>query len=142
ASLAGDVPLPFRTEVGMRVENQARFHPVLYVNGLASALEGGGCGIYDRTRVVDFKEGSPCVVTTDAGFTVTATDVVFATHTPLGISPLHTTLTPLRSFILVAEVDNPPGDALYWDTEDPYHYIRLLNDDGLIMVGGKDRKTG
>jgi Rieske Fe-S protein len=40
--------------------------------------------------------------------------------------------------------------ALYWDTQDPYHYVRLQRlDDGdggtdfeLLIVGGEDHKTG
>jgi Rieske Fe-S protein len=35
--------------------------------------------------------------------------------------------------------------ALYWDTEDPYHYVRLqtLDDENdLLIVGGEDHKTG
>lgn len=44
-----------------------------------------------------------------------------------------------------------PG-ALYWDTQDPYHYVRLANGAGdggsaeadfdLLIVGGEDHKTG
>src|SRR5205085_1421055 len=35
--------------------------------------------------------------------------------------------------------------ALYWDTADPYHYVRLqpLNDrEDVLIVGGEDHKTG
>jgi Rieske Fe-S protein len=30
--------------------------------------------------------------------------------------------------------------ALYWDTADPYHYVRLSGD--ILIVGGEDHKTG
>jgi Rieske Fe-S protein len=30
--------------------------------------------------------------------------------------------------------------ALYWDTADPYHYVRLQRD--VLIVGGEDHKTG
>jgi len=36
-------------------------------------------------------------------------------------------------------------DALYWDTEDPYHYVRLQPEAGktdYIIVGGEDHKSG
>jgi glycine/D-amino acid oxidase-like deaminating enzyme len=36
-------------------------------------------------------------------------------------------------------------DALYWDTEDPYHYVRLQPDPGptdYVLVGGEDHKSG
>jgi Rieske Fe-S protein len=37
--------------------------------------------------------------------------------------------------------------ALYWDTLDPYHYVRLYDptdggDDDVLIVGGEDHKTG
>jgi Rieske Fe-S protein len=35
--------------------------------------------------------------------------------------------------------------ALYWDTEDPYHYMRLQNISGehdVLIIGGEDHKTG
>ena len=36
--------------------------------------------------------------------------------------------------------------ALYWDTGDPYHYIRLVTaidaDHDLLIVGGEDHKSG
>jgi Rieske Fe-S protein len=34
--------------------------------------------------------------------------------------------------------------ALYWDTEDPYHYIRIQPENGhdVMIIGGEDHKTG
>jgi hypothetical protein len=34
--------------------------------------------------------------------------------------------------------------ALYWDTPDPYHYVRLQDQDNdeILIVGGEDHKTG
>ena len=35
-------------------------------------------------------------------------------------------------------------DALFWDTADPYHYLRLEphRDHDLVIFGGEDHKTG
>ena len=35
-------------------------------------------------------------------------------------------------------------DALYWDTLDPYHYVRTHpgKDQDYLIVGGADHKTG
>jgi Rieske Fe-S protein len=35
-------------------------------------------------------------------------------------------------------------DALYWDTEEPYHYVRLhpWGEADLLMIGGEDYKSG
>jgi len=32
------------------------------------------------------------------------------------------------------------ADALYWDTLDPYHYARLVED--VLIIGGEDHRTG
>lgn len=141
------IPLPFATRIGYRIADQARFHPLRYLDGLAAVLlEGGGARIYDRTRVADFEDGaasSPCRVTTEAGYVVTAKAIVLATHVPIGVSPLSAMLPPYRSFVLTARVATLPDDALYWDTERPYHYVRTVEaEDGpLVMIGGKDIKT-
>ena len=41
---------------------------------------------------------------------------------------------------------NSVTTALYWDTGDPYHYVRLVNaidaDHDLLIVGGEDHKSG
>ncbi|WP_375511611.1 hypothetical protein [uncultured Nostoc sp.] len=53
---------------------------------------------------------------------------------------------PYITFVIGAKV--PRGSipkALYWDTLDPYHYVRLQSIDqqyDVLIVGGEDHKTG
>jgi nitrite reductase/ring-hydroxylating ferredoxin subunit len=60
---------------------------------------------------------------------------------------IHTKQAAYRSYALALEVldgSNAPN-ALIWDTEDPYHYVRrALGADGVpvLVVGGEDQKTG
>ena len=44
----------------------------------------------------------------------------------------------------LAVPDDAIENALFWDTHDPYHYVRLTNHDGrtVMLVGGEDHKTG
>jgi Rieske Fe-S protein len=54
---------------------------------------------------------------------------------------IHSKQAAYRTFAIGARV--PPGSvprALYWDTADPYHYVRLQED--VLIVGGEDHKTG
>ena len=61
---------------------------------------------------------------------------------------LHTKQAAYRTFVIAGRV--PRGsvsDALYWDTGDPYHYVRCLSggqntDWDYLIVGGEDYKTG
>ena len=44
-------------------------------------------------------------------------------------------------------VESPSGvvaDALWWDTSDPYHYLRVEphRDHDVVIFGGEDHKTG
>jgi Rieske Fe-S protein len=90
--------------------------------------------------------GFPAMVTMTTGKTVAADDVVVCTNSPISdMVETHTKMAPYRTFVVAFAV--PKGaivDALYWDTPDPYHYVRLqpLDDtrDALI-VGGEDHKT-
>jgi glycine/D-amino acid oxidase-like deaminating enzyme/nitrite reductase/ring-hydroxylating ferredoxin subunit len=145
-SFTQEVPLPFATRGALRVEDQAQLHPRAYLRALAEAVEGDGSHVFERTRVVEVKDGSPCRVLTDRG-TVVAEDVVEATTTPLNRVALHTKLYPYRSYALAARLEQPLPAGLYYDLDDPYHYVRTHPAPGtsgseLLIVGGEDHKVG
>src|SRR5690606_40192423 len=56
---------------------------------------------------------------------IKAKNVVYATHTPPGISLLHFTTAPYRSYAIAFTLknDNYP-ETLGYDLYDPYHYYR------------------
>ena len=59
---------------------------------------------------------------------------------------IHTKTAPYRTYVIVFELKRGIlPDALYWDTEDPYHYVRLQPgpaDIDHVLVGGEDHKSG
>lgn len=141
----------FETGLCLRFPNQAQFHPLKYLSGLAQALERDGGRIFTGTHVEEIKGGSPARIKTSAGYTVTAGAVVVATNTPVNdLVAIHTKQAPYMTYVIGARI--PRGAvtrALYWDTLDPYHYVRLqsVNDAqggayDLLIVGGEDHKTG
>lgn len=83
ASFVTDTPLPYEVAGAVEVERQAQFHPRRYLLAVADGIVERGGVIHERTRVVDLDEGEPCELTTDTGATVTARDVVVATHYPI-----------------------------------------------------------
>jgi glycine/D-amino acid oxidase-like deaminating enzyme/nitrite reductase/ring-hydroxylating ferredoxin subunit len=131
----------------LRFPHQARFHPMKYLAGLARAITQRGSRLFSNTCVesaIEEKDG--VVVKTDRG-AVRATDVVFATNSPIGGSvTIHTKQAPYRTYALAAML--PRGslaDALYWDTLDPYHYVRLQphsEHQDIVIIGGEDHKSG
>jgi len=77
---------------------------------------------------------------------VTSDVVVVATNTPVNDRvAIHTKQAPYVTYVIGVRV---PKDsvtrALYWDTGDPYHYVRLQREDehDVLIVGGEDHKTG
>ncbi len=137
-------PMPFPVAGITRVENQAEFNPLAYVNGLARVLSQKGCQIFEDSRVTQIQDGTPVRIHTDEGV-VTAAAAVLATHTPVGVYvSLHTRVAPYFSYVMAVRLKNPPAPSgLYWDTATPYHYIRPLKSGSDIwIIGGHDHKTG
>ena len=131
----------------LRFPDQARFHPLKYLAGLARAIQRLGGRLFSQTAVESaLEEKNGIVVKTNRG-TIRAADVVFATNSPIGGSvTIHTKQAPYRTYAIVTTL--PRGslpDALYWDTLDPYHYVRLQphsEDEDIVIIGGEDHKSG
>lgn len=139
--LTDEIPLPFTIQRALRVHNQAQFHPLKYLYALAQTIPGDGSYLFEQTHVQQFEDGTPCRILTDKG-TITAQDVILATHTPIGLNlSLQTRVAPYRSYVIGAHLVNEPLPiGLFWDTENPYNYIRGYGD--LLIIGGRDHKTG
>jgi len=142
--LAGTFPGP-----GLRFPQQGQFHILRYMAGLARAVERRGGRIHGGTPVVEFHDGEPAWVRTDRGHRVEAREIVVATNTPVNDRvTMHTKQAPYRTYVVGVRV--PRGSVpvgLYWDTRDPYHYVRLMDpagegDTDVLLVGGEDHKTG
>jgi glycine/D-amino acid oxidase-like deaminating enzyme/nitrite reductase/ring-hydroxylating ferredoxin subunit len=129
------------------IPRQGRFHPLKYLDGLAEALKKRGVALFADSAVqsVDEKDGAVTVRTT-GGTTISAAAAVVATNTPINDGLTITAKeAPYRTFVLAGEVKRGAiDDALYWDTEEPYHYVRLLAAGGtdLLLIGGEDYKSG
>lgn len=136
----------FDTGPCLRFPRQAQFHPLKYMTAMAQAFEKKGGTIFTNTHAVEFADGTPAGVKTAKGLTVSASAIVVATNTPVNDwVALHTKQAAYRTYVIGVRV--PKGSvtrALYWDTSDPYHYVRLQDakTDELLVVGGEDHKTG
>jgi glycine/D-amino acid oxidase-like deaminating enzyme/nitrite reductase/ring-hydroxylating ferredoxin subunit len=126
----------------LRFPRQGQFHSLQYLNALVDAIGRMGGQVFGKAHVIGVEAGPPSSVTTKGQRTVTADFVVCATNTPvIDWLVIHSKQAAYRTFAIGARV--PPGSvprALYWDTADPYHYVRLAGD--ILIVGGEDHKTG
>jgi glycine/D-amino acid oxidase-like deaminating enzyme/nitrite reductase/ring-hydroxylating ferredoxin subunit len=142
------VPFPAKgTGPALRFPENAQFHPLKYLTGVAGAIRKHGGVVHTETQVGDIAGGSPCSVRTKSGRTVTAGAVVVATGSPFdtGVT-MYMKAHPYNTYAVGLEI--PAGSvrrALYWDTDDPYHYVRtqpLERGKDLLIVGGEDHRTG
>jgi glycine/D-amino acid oxidase-like deaminating enzyme/nitrite reductase/ring-hydroxylating ferredoxin subunit len=143
------VPLAGKGSVRtLRYPQQGAFHPLQYLQGLAACIRRRKGRLYANSAVQEVSEkNGKVVVKTDNGGKVSAAAAVVATNSPINDRvALHTKEAPYRTYAMAFRL--PRGtleDALYWDTLDPYHYVRLhpasTRSDTLI-VGGEDHKTG
>jgi glycine/D-amino acid oxidase-like deaminating enzyme/nitrite reductase/ring-hydroxylating ferredoxin subunit len=135
---------------GIRFPNQGRIHPRRYLAGVAKAFVALGGRIYEHSATDEFRDEPRAVKV--AGHTVRYEDVVIATHNPLvglagvaGATLFQTKLALYTSYVIAGRT--PSGvvsDALWWDTSDPYYYLRVEphRDFDVVIFGGEDHKTG
>jgi glycine/D-amino acid oxidase-like deaminating enzyme/nitrite reductase/ring-hydroxylating ferredoxin subunit len=132
----------------LRYPRQATFHPLKYLKGLAAVIAAKGGTFHPETIVqqIEERDDGNVVATTDRG-TVTARAAVVATNSPIvDRFALHTKMAPYRTYAMAFSIPRDAlPDALYWDTLDPYHYVRLQPGEGrtdYLIVGGADHKSG
>ena len=140
ASLTRDTGLPFEVLTAMRWDNQAQFHPTKYVAGLAATIPGDGSHVFENSRALDWE---PTRVVTDRG-TVTARNVVMATHLPLGqVGMYYSMAYPKAEPVIAAPIRRvPPG--MYKNAEEPGHSIRTHRRNGQVygIAAGTSFKPG
>ncbi|HVG39357.1 MAG TPA: FAD-dependent oxidoreductase, partial [Pyrinomonadaceae bacterium] len=125
-------------------------HILKYLAGLTEAIKRHGGRIFTDTHASKIEGGADGARVEAANrAAVTAGWVVVATNSPVNdIVTMHTKQAAYRTYVIGARV--PKGSVtkvLYWDTPDPYHYVRLQDGENetvgdVLMVGGEDHKTG
>jgi glycine/D-amino acid oxidase-like deaminating enzyme/nitrite reductase/ring-hydroxylating ferredoxin subunit len=145
------VGIPLRNcekQHALRYPRQATFHPLKYLRGLVAVIEAKGGALFSNTIVeaVEEEEGGAVVVRTNFGI-ISARSAVVATNSPIvDRFALHTKMAPYRTYAMAFSIRRGAiPDALYWDTLDPYHYVRLQpgeNRTDYLIVGGADHKSG
>ncbi len=147
--LLSNAPLQmFDTGPCLLFPNQGQFHPVKYLQGLAQAIQRLGGKIFTESPATNIKYGPPHKVMTDQNYEILCDNLVVCTDSPINdIITMHTKLAAYRSYVIAIEIARGQmHPMLLWDTSDPYHYIRLLQNENseydLLIVGGEDHRTG
>ncbi|HEX8526856.1 FAD-dependent oxidoreductase [Allosphingosinicella sp.] len=140
ASLTRDTGLPFDVLAAMRWDDQAQFHPVKYVSGLAATIPGDGSHVFEKSRAVEWE---PTRVVTDRG-SVRARHVVMATHLPLGqIGMYYAIAHPHAEPVIAAPIKRVPR-GMYKNAEEPGRSIRTHRHEGKVygIAAGPTFKPG
>ena len=145
AAFVRDVPLPFATTGAIRFDDQAQLNPLKYCLGLAKSLAGAGGLVFEGTRARSVEHGEPCRVTTERG-TVTARDVIDATHMPLGKEGMFFTKAyPFAHTVVAARIDPARApQGMFLSAATPSHSVRAArwNEEIYLIAAGGAYKPG
>ncbi|WP_205028001.1 FAD-dependent oxidoreductase [Oleisolibacter albus] len=133
----------------LRFPRQGQFDPMKYAAGLVRAIRALGGQVVAGQRVTSVEGGEEAIIHLADGHSLKAAACVVATNSPvIDTVAIHTKQAPYRTYVVALRV--PRGSlepALWWDTRDDYHYVRLQaaadeQGDDILIIGGEDHKTG
>ena len=141
---------PYFNLPAVRFANQAKFHPRKYLRSLVEKIPGNGSHVFEKDAASEF-DAEKRRVKVNRNW-ISFDRVVMATNNPLvglasiaGTTLLQTKLSLYTSYALGARLPaNTIPEALFWDTRDPYDYLRIDRNRGFdyLVYGGEDHKTG
>lgn len=143
--LEKDVPagLPVALWPALVLQDQAQFHPQAYVALLARRAAERGASIHEHSRVISLDVKAKVAAT--ATGTVTAREIVLATHTPTGLHGVHAEMPVHREYGIALPLPPVhPGPGIYWWQGDPGLSVRTLEHEGrqFLICIGQEHKTG
>lgn len=132
--------LPYPVVGAARLDDQIEFHPVRYALGLAAAVDGDGSAVFENTRALRLHESRPVRVDTSQG-TLTAADVVVATHYPVwDRGGYFARLEAMRSYCIAVRPRGGPARSMSITADSPTWSYRSAGD--LQIVCGQGHSSG
>lgn len=140
------IPLPLKVKAAVKFEDQARFHPLKYIQALVSDIHGEGSYIFEDTKVVDIEDKEKPVVITRKGNRVTASKVIISSHFPCydGMGMYFARMYAEKSYAIAIKAKEKFPGGMYISAEAPSRSLRSQNYDGseIIIISGEHHKTG
>jgi len=144
----------FDSGPSIRFANQAQFHAHKYILGLTKPIEARKGQIFCGTHATEIHGGKKPRVIMRNGCIVSCGAIILATNAPIvDNAQIYAKQAPYMSYVIVGAVKKGSVEkALYWDDEEPYHYVRLdligseverkEKDEDLLIIGGEDHRSG
>ena len=146
ASYVEKIPLSVPVRGAVRFKNQATFHVVKYLHGLAKAINGDGSYVFEQTKASGVTDGDSTAHFRTPHGKVKARHIVLATNIP---SPIKDHIAyglfefPSRSYLIAGKIDKKiPG--MYINTANPTRSIlqTTLGGEEWLLVGGEGHLVG
>ncbi len=132
AEFRTQLPLPITSNGAVQFENQAQFHPLMFLYQIAENLN-----IYEHTMVKDI-EGHKVI--TDCG-TICADQIIVTTHFPIFNKHGSYSIKMYQHRSYVIALENAPNvDGMYVD--EAMTGMSFRNYKNLLLIGGGDHRTG
>jgi len=138
---AEDVPTNVPYLKSLEFSGQAQFHPLKYLKALQAAYIKAGGIVLENHKIEKITKDGDLLL---AG-TIKSKKAIYATHMPPNINLFNFECAPYRSYVIAVKLKSGKyPDALIYDMQEPYHYVRSHTVDGeqLLIAGGLDHKTG
>lgn len=145
AEFVGETDLPVSFAGGVRLPDQARFHPRKYLLHLAREFEQGGGRIFEDTRAVGVTENEACVVSTEDG-QIHAEYAIVGTNYPfIDRGLFFPRVHPQRSYVVAGPIaPSQAPNGMFISSDEPTRSIRTIRNgsETLVMVGGNGHAVG
>lgn len=139
--------LPFEIEGAICFKNQAQFHPLKYLYGLANSVLSHNGEIYANTVVTNIEKNmdNTYLVSTNKA-TVKSKYVIVASHYPFINFPGFYFLKMYQStsYLIAVDTKKTLFNGMYINPTSPTFSYRTVRYNGkeLLLIGGGDHKTG
>ncbi len=138
--------LPFKSLGAIQLENQAQFHPVKYMLGLANSITNLNGKIYTNSLVTDIQKTDYGYDVLSNGKTIKCKYLVLASHYPFINIPGFYFLKMYQStsYAIAVDTDTELFNGMYINPSEPTFSFRTAKygEKRLLIIAGGDHKTG
>lgn len=139
----GRIGVP-RAHSGVEIQNLGRMNSREHIFFLADQVRRQGGQIWEHSPVATPQEEDQDTVQVGEG-TVRFQQFIAAGGANMAPSlRVHLQAPAYQSYVVAVRTEIEIADALYWDDQSPYHYVRRVRSDdpNWLIVGGADHRTG